>query len=37
MAEQLLELHNLDLEFITPEMQNLLGNQGLNQQENQLD
>ena len=37
MAQQMLEVNSLDLEFITPEMKGLLENLGLNQQENQLD
>ena len=37
MAQQMLEVNSLDLEFITPQIKGLLENLGLNQQENQLD
>ena len=37
MAQQMLEVNSLDLEFITPEMKGLVENLRLNQQGNQLD
>ena len=37
MAYQMMEAHSSALEFITPEIKNLLENQGLNQQGSQLD
>ena len=37
MAQQMLDVHDSDLEFITQKMQSFLGNLGFNQPKNQLD
>ena len=37
MGQQMLEVYNWNLEFITPQMKSFLGNLDLNQAESQLD